>query len=335
MAPPAGTSRLGYLDTTKGLLVVLMVIYHSLNYSSQYFLAFRYICFLPPSFILITGLLVAAVYRTRYAQEGETVRKRLLVRGAKLLILFLILNVSVRMLYGISNGSPVDSVFDYFSHWKDVFLVGSGRSAIFEVLLPIAYFLILAPFFLAIDRPHPLILPGIAAVTVAGCWIVNRAGLSSANLNLLSAGVLGMACGSAITRHAHHLARPLGLVLCLAAYAVYLPIGMKHGYVYIVQIVGSLLAVVGLISISQHLGESSWLVRRIMRLGQYSLLAYIFQIALLQILLRLGGRPIPGSPEFYLFFAITLLGTTGFVELTHWLRNKSKLMGNLYQLAFA
>ena len=33
--------RLAYLDMTKGILVVLMVVYHSLNYTNQYHLGFR------------------------------------------------------------------------------------------------------------------------------------------------------------------------------------------------------------------------------------------------------------------------------------------------------
>ena len=59
---PATSGRLAAIDLTKGVLVVCMVIYHSLNYSAHRELAFKYLAFLPPSFILITGFLLSHVY---------------------------------------------------------------------------------------------------------------------------------------------------------------------------------------------------------------------------------------------------------------------------------
>ena len=38
--------RIDALDMTKGVLVVAMVIYHSLNYSTDYTLGFKYLPFL-------------------------------------------------------------------------------------------------------------------------------------------------------------------------------------------------------------------------------------------------------------------------------------------------
>ena len=42
-------------------LVVCMVLYHSLDYSTELYLAFKYMSFLPPSFILITGFLMSRI----------------------------------------------------------------------------------------------------------------------------------------------------------------------------------------------------------------------------------------------------------------------------------
>ena len=41
---------------TKGVLVMAMVVYHSFNYSTDLALGFKYLPFLPPSFILITEI---------------------------------------------------------------------------------------------------------------------------------------------------------------------------------------------------------------------------------------------------------------------------------------
>src|SRR6184192_3526731 len=60
---PRTPGRNSALDFTKGMLVLLMVLYHWLNY----FVAsegdfYRYLRFVTPSFIFITGFLISNVY---------------------------------------------------------------------------------------------------------------------------------------------------------------------------------------------------------------------------------------------------------------------------------
>ena len=78
--------RIPALDFTKGALVLIMVLYHWLNYfvtadGSVY----KYLRFLTPSFIFITGLLISHVYRTKYQAMSQRISRRLAVRGLKLL----------------------------------------------------------------------------------------------------------------------------------------------------------------------------------------------------------------------------------------------------------
>src|SRR5688572_15112722 len=54
------------LDIVKGLLVVLMALYHGINYTAHLGLAFKWLGFLPPAFIFITGLLLSIVYTRKY-----------------------------------------------------------------------------------------------------------------------------------------------------------------------------------------------------------------------------------------------------------------------------
>src|SRR5215472_8504052 len=89
--------RIDALDMTKGVLVVAMVVYHSFNYSTDYTLGFKYLPFLPPSFILITGFLISRLYFTPEAARDSGVYGRLLYRGFRLLLLFTILNVVTQL----------------------------------------------------------------------------------------------------------------------------------------------------------------------------------------------------------------------------------------------
>src|SRR5215813_10557683 len=84
--------RIDALDMTKGVLVVAMVVYHSFNYSTDYALGFKYLPFLPPSFILITGFLISRLYFTPEAARDSGVYGRLLLRGFRLLFVFTVLN---------------------------------------------------------------------------------------------------------------------------------------------------------------------------------------------------------------------------------------------------
>src|SRR5580704_5753793 len=60
--------RIPALDFTKGALVLIMVLYHWLNYFvGPQADIYRYLRFLTPSFIFITGFLVSGVYLSKYS----------------------------------------------------------------------------------------------------------------------------------------------------------------------------------------------------------------------------------------------------------------------------
>src|SRR5256885_17147620 len=94
---PGARPRIDALDMTKVVLVMAMVIYHSFNYSTDYTLGFKYLPFLPPSFILITGFLIARLYFTPDAARDSRVYGRLFFRGCRLLVLFTLLNLLTQL----------------------------------------------------------------------------------------------------------------------------------------------------------------------------------------------------------------------------------------------
>lgn len=332
--PPATKPRLAYLDMTKGLLVVIMVIYHSLNYSTHYQLAFKYISFLPPSFIFIAGYLITAIYPKRYDGGDARLYTRLIIRGLKLVLLFTALNLGVLILFGWSNGRAGANIQEYLQRWIDIYLLGSGRSAIFEVLLPIGYFIAVSPLFLVAKKRSPLVLPIATLATIATCQTLALLNLTSENLNLVSAGVLGLYIGSTKAAGSHQLRKPLLLAAALTLYLIYIPVGLHHGYVYGVQLFGAFAAVSLLLTSSAYLGEKGWFQQQIILLGQYSLIAYIIQIAVLQVSLRIIGRPAPDSALFLALLLGTLIATSGLVHLAHQLR-RINAFDRIYRFFFA
>ena len=324
--------RLAYLDMTKGILVILMVVYHSLNYTNQYHLGFRYLSFLPPSFILITGFLLSTVYAPRYKAGDRRWVGRLLIRGIKLLALFTGLNIVAQFVRSPAYGQSV-GVEEFFQQWQSVYLLGSGGfAAAFEVLLPIAYLLLLGPVLLALAHQQSLFLTLVTASIVVICAVLDHDGRAIANLNFLSAGVLGMLVGWFVPNPAM-LGRYVWIPLL--AYVGYFPLSVAKGYIYIVQLIGACVALALICGLSLRFAAGGWWQQRIMRIGQHSLLSYIVQIAILQVLSRYIGRPPPLSADGLALFLITLALTILIVEFTEWIRNRSTGVEKLYKAVFA
>src|SRR5262249_6491401 len=144
---------------TKGVLVVAMVVYHSFNYSTDYTLGFKYLPFLPPSFILISGFLISRLYFNPEAARDASVYNRLLFKGLRLLLVFTILNV-LTQLVGRRKAIGTPQGLGYlYGYWYEIYIIGGGHYAAFSILLPIAYLLLLAPLLILLYRVHPLLVP--------------------------------------------------------------------------------------------------------------------------------------------------------------------------------
>jgi hypothetical protein len=316
---------------TKGILVILMVVYHSLNYTNQYHLAFRYFSFLPSSFILITGILVSKVYAPRYSAGDRSVVRRLIVRGLRLILLFTALNIIGQFVQSPAYGRSL-GIVGFCQNWEQIYLSGGGRAAAFEVLLPIAYLLLLAPLLLALADHHAVLLPLTTVLFVAGCTFLDEVGLGKANLNFIGAGLIGMMIG----RWPFDLAL-LGRYfwLPLAGFVAYYPLGVAKGIHYIVQLTGAFIAIALVCAFSVALGDRGWWRQKLIRIGQYSLVSYITQIGILQILSRFIGRPDPWSIDGMALFLVTLVFMMFLVELTEWIRSHSSIAEKLYSTVFA
>ena len=323
--------RLEFLDLTKGFLVALMVIYHSLNYTNQYQLSFRFLSFLPPSFILITGFLIAHVYYPRF-QAGEAgLTLKLLLRSLRLVLLFLVLNVVAQFVRSPAYGRSV-GVEAFFEQWDQVFISGGSRLAVFEVLLPIAYLIALAPPLMQLARWHRLSLPLITAAVIGACFVMEYHNNPVANLRFIGVGLIGMLVGK-LWLHPMVLGR--GFWISGAALAAYALFAAEKGYLYAVQLAGAIIALVFFCGASIRLSSASWFGRWLGLVGQYSLVAYVVQIGVLQVLSRFLGRPDPLSLPALCYFVTTLLVMTLSILAAKWLRARSAHADRIYKLIFA
>ena len=80
--------------------MLIMVLYHWLNYFvSPSGAWYKYLRFLTPSFIFITGFFISNIYLPKYKATDSRLPKRLLSRGLKLVAIFVSLNAAIGLFF--------------------------------------------------------------------------------------------------------------------------------------------------------------------------------------------------------------------------------------------
>jgi peptidoglycan/LPS O-acetylase OafA/YrhL len=322
------------LDAVKGLLVLLMILYHWLNYFvTSDGEVYKYIRFITPSFIFITGFIITSIYLRRYHVGDGRVTTKLLVRGAKLLGLFTVLNVMGNLLLRRNYNGGELGLSHFVAIAPAVYLKGDGIGAAFEVLVPISYLLVVSSLMwwgCGLRRPF---LVGLWCALVGGVYALQAVGMGSGNLELLSMGLLGMVVGSVWSDGMERVIRPDAY--WVAAYLTYL-IGLNLlNVVYAVQVAGLMLNLGVLYMVARRLGNRQPMARSIVLLGQYSLFAYVGHIVILQLLVR-AARPTAFAVAAVVgALALAVLLTVISVEATHYLRGRWVMLDRLYRVVFA
>lgn len=331
-SPPAvAFERNPALDFTKGALVLCMVAYHTLNYFRYDVNLLRHLHFLPPSFIFIAGFLITHLYHSKIRAGDRRVPQRLLVRGLKTLALFIGLNVAVHSLVDSTHNRHL-GLGVLLDHIDVIFLDGQQRASVFGVLLPISYLLLLSAILLPIAQRVRYAIHLVAGGTFVLCLLLEPRGLLAPNLDLVSMGLLGMLFGFA-SRAALDLVGKYLLFLVLAYLGYSLAVRFRYP-TYAMNTVGVCLSLLLLYAVGLRFASNGMVGRSITLLGNYSLLSYLAQIAILQLLFRIcrhfgvltGDIVVP-------FFATTVL-TLGCITLTDALRHRFGLADRAYKMVF-
>ena len=342
MAPTSSNAqRIPALDFTKGALVLIMVLYHWLNYFyGPQGDVYRYLRFLTPSFIFITGFLVSNVYLSRYGVSDRRLPRRLIQRGLKILGVFVALNAVRLMLLPEASRDQLLSDHSSISSLLDIYIIGTnlgggqGKTIAFYVLVPIGYLLILSAVLLFGARFYRYFFHLVFAFSLLGVLALDLNGVPSANLQLLTIGLLGLILGyfpiekvNTFVKHPYFL---------IAAYLGYVGAITVWNVIYPLQVVGVCLSLMIIYLLGETGGEAGRVRNVVILLGKYSLLGYIAQIAVLQ-LLHQGMRHVyvdvasARGITFLAAFALTIL----VVEATDRARRRASTIDRLYKAVFA
>jgi hypothetical protein len=325
-------NRIVALDWVKGALVVLMVIYHSINYTGLMGVAFRLMAFLPTSFILITGLLLTSIYLAKFKATDWRLHRRLLVRGLKLIILFVLLNVSMILVRSSNVDDAGTALEDLASKWREIFFFPSKRIASSSMLIAIGYLLLLAPLVLALNSVKNWLLPMLTVLLfAAGCyweWV----GTLNYYFSMVTFGIIGMCLGRIPLGKLEEISRRWAIVLPL--YCAYRLCSYLFTELFPVQLAGTVLSLLILLGLALILSEESFIYRQCALLGRYSLFGYIFQLLALQVLRRVIRTPEP-IITFATLTVITLLLTWLGTVVVEKLRRRARAVDASYKFVFA
>jgi hypothetical protein len=329
--------RIPALDFTKGALVLVMVLYHWINY---FFGVHdnRYLRFLTPSFIFITGFLISNVYLSKYGAADPKLPKRLAVRGLKILAVFALLNVTRTLLV---RGPVVGQSSDYpwTQRLLDIYVTGSGvgggqaKAVAFFILVPISYLLILSALLIFAVRFYRYTFHVVFLLFLVAIAVLGYQDIQSPNLELLTMGLLGVIAGYAPIEKVDHFVRHPYLLV--AAYLLYLAAITVWSVPFALQIAGVCLSLMIIYLLGQGNGEPGRVRASILLLGKYSLVGYIAQIAILQVLRlglnRISSEAVVLASSFVLAFALTIAS----VAVLDRTRAQSATMDKLYKAVFA
>lgn len=337
-APLPKSQRIAGLDFTKGALVLLMVLYHWVNYfigpDWQYY---KYLRFLTPSFIFITGFMVSNIYLSKYAATDPRLPKRLCTRGLKLLAVFLGLNVA-RVLVGPLLGTSVlpqnpfsaTNIFTIFISGN--YPVVGGKLVSFSILVPISYLLLLSGVLMLPYRAYKHTFHFACAALLVSIAILTLAGAESYNLEFVSIGMLGVLAGfTPIASVNDFIGHPFALGIAYVGYTVLITM---WAIPFPVLVVGVTLSVIAIYLIGISGSETGLVWSELILLGKYSLLGYISQIAILQILRASFHRTDLGTAGLAISFLAAFLLTVASVRMVNSART-IVTVDKVYKLVFA
>lgn len=339
MPSTARAGRNAALDFTKGALVLFMVLYHWHNHFPVLEGdVYKYLRFLTPSFIFITGFLISNVYVSKYELADRQVPRRLVQRGVKILCIFTILNAIIVFLAPIGGIRSSDllstkSLAAIYLTGKAA-ATGPARAISFPVLIPIGYLLLFSAGLLIASKQYRYIFHVTCISFFLGVAFLYFWGSEDPYVELLAVGLLGVVVGytpiDKINRTVDH---PIALSV---AYLCYLGAVTVWNVRFPVQVAGVCLTVALLYLLGRRGGgDFGWIQRHIILLGQYSLFAYIAQIVIIQLLYQVLRRYEIGLWMYVLSFAASFALTMVSVEALRVARMKAVPVDRLYRAVFA
>ena len=319
------------LDFTKGILVIVMVVYHTLNvFSMATSMELGYLRFVTGSFIFISGYIISTFYEKRLTANQRDTSIRLLIRGFKLLAIFTFLNLTI-CITGIGNpGKCHFSVIQFIKAIPLIYIFGAPGISSFQILLPIAYLLILSPVIMMLSiniRYTALIVLIVTILSLSQRYTMVVTGL-------IVDGLVGMLMGHSQNKNIKYVISNIYVLIILIIAIMFSMnyLGMNR-ITYILSIIVFLKVTH---DIAPHIDANSVAMNISVLFGQYTLVCYILQIIFLRGLsILLEHRKWAFGYELISIFFVTNAFLLALCMLLGSYRRRSKTVDRAYRLILA
>ncbi|MBI5848249.1 MAG: hypothetical protein HZB31_09940 [Nitrospirae bacterium] len=333
-------SRNADLDVVKGMLVVVMLLYHSASVAegSHYWQAIQWIpkriAFIHFAFLIISGFLCGWHYLPKVEKEPGKVRQRLRKRGFKIIGLVIGLNF---ILYSLGVGHRLDALIKAIASpgglMRNLVISVNGSLVSFEILYYIGLLLLAASMLLG--RVNVWLLLGLTM----GMLIV---GPAKGVTMVVGLGLFGMVIGMMTIQGRFEdiwsmleNTRGIPVVIIFGLYQL-----LYNDIHYIMKYIGKLWIAYSIDALLWFLlfvfffklipGSLNHFIRL---LGRYTLFGYILQMLIIRIVYMFIRRfDIPG----YAYYGISIVVSGMLLVLCtltlERLRNRSHTINNAYRM---
>ena len=317
------------LDIVKGVCVIVMVLYHTIGYYPDSLLSLKYLAFVTGAFILLAGFVSTNIYLDKYdaRRDWPLICQRLAVRGFKLILMTVVLNLVIVRLLPHADGKHR---LDALSTVRNLILGTDYHSVSFDLLLLIGYSLLLTTALFAVGKGRTALMLPFAVACVIYAAVSNYFHWTADYyVRLLAIGQVGAALGLVKRSTVMNLGAKLEWVMVLYfAQILALVLFPSNSLLYAANV---LCTVAAIYAVASKCDANGWLCRKLVLLGKYSLLAYLFQITFLQILRHFVQFTDEGV---VVAFALACVATLVCVEVTEKLRRGPRWIEGTYRVVF-
>jgi hypothetical protein len=277
-----------------------------------------------------------------YAQPASvTAWRRLAARGLKLLALFTVLNLALSA-GGVTNYRQVTfGLADYLNQLGRIYGSGDAPQIAFRILVPIAYVLMLSALFLLSARLQTALMVLTLVAALLHASVLHSL---PPNVFFVLTGLMGLSLGlwaqqwklESVAVRAVALKFPVAFTVSSVAFVAVAGVMNTLSSNVLAYSLGLAVMLALVYTVSRGLNPASALYRAAVLLGNYSLVAYVGQIAFLFFLHRaLRGQAFsPGMALGVAFASTCVFLWVGCLSLEA-LRHRSKLAEQTYRLVFA
>lgn len=319
------------LDFIKGGLVFVMLVHHSLNYfGPEYHLLIKFVRFVTGSFVFMAGFTFSNILLNKY-QNSKMLSWRLVTRGFKLIVIFVVLNLIIKLLVkGDWKNFNLDISFATKIMY-DVFINGNYKIVAFEILLPIGYVLITVGILILILKKNYWFLI-ISFLLFIYCTFMFFRFESAYNLRYFTLGLWGVSFGLISLNHYKRIFQNFYFILL--GYLLHLIPLYFIRLNYLSYTIVVIVNIVFLFSLGQRLKPEYLCTRKMCFIGQYTLFGYLIQIFFMQLIMRIFLFYDVMQYKLLLGFILSSILTYLSVEFIHILRRRLAIINKAYKFIF-